>query len=145
MHYFKLDSFSMQFCALRDIKAGEQLFYSYCEPDSNLEQRRAEIAPYGFVCECPACVNATPETDKPRNTFWTQIALFEKKVASSSAGLGETGVENAVVKEGLDAEFQFVTLLKVICLAYVKLGNMTDSAKHGVLVEAFQRCYTDVD
>ena len=146
MHYFKLNSFSMQFCALKDIKAGEQLFYSYCEPDRNLEQRRAEIAPYGFVCECPACVNATPETDKLRNTFANQIALLEKKLASSS-GLGETAIENAVklekamVKEGLDAEFEFVLLLKVICVAYAKLGKMTDSAKYRVLMDSFQRCY----
>jgi hypothetical protein len=63
-YYFKLNSFSMQFYALRDIKAGEQLFYSYCEPDGNLAHRQAELAPYGFVCKCPACVNATPKLGK---------------------------------------------------------------------------------
>ena len=59
--YFKLNSFSMQFYARRDIKAGDQLFYSYCLAHGNLAERQAELAPYGFVCKCAAaCVNATP-------------------------------------------------------------------------------------
>jgi len=140
----------MQFYAVRDIKAGEQLFFSYCEPDGSLAERQAELAPYGFVCKCPACVNATPETDKLRNTFGTQIALFEKKLASSS-GLGEVAVEKAVrlekamVKDGLDGEVQFVALLRVICSAYAKLGKMAESRKYGLLVETYKNCHKGVD
>jgi len=139
----------MQFYAIKDIKAGEQLFYSYCEPDSNLAQRRAEIAPYSFVCKCPACVNATSATDKLRNTFRTQIEKFEEKLASSSR-LDKTAVYNAVrlekdmVKEGLDVEPQFVTLLTAICSAYARLGKTAESKKYGLLVEAFKSCYKDV-
>ena len=103
MPSIKLNSFSMRFYAIRDIKAGEQLLYSHCKLDGSLAQRQGRTR---AVCKWPACVNATPETDKLRDTFGTQI----KKKHVSSTGLDETAVENAVrlekamVKEGLHIE-----------------------------------------
>jgi hypothetical protein len=147
LYYFRLNSFSIQFYATRDIKAGEQLFYSYCLAASTVAERRTQIAPYGFVCECPACVNATPETDNLRKTFGSQIALFKKMAGGDSNIINETAVEDAVkldkdmVKEGLDADPQYLTLLMAICMANEKLGKLEEAEKYGVLVESFRKCF----
>src|SRR6266540_4973142 len=74
---FKVASFSFQTIAMRDIKAGEQLFYAYCGLERTKAERQTELAPYGFSCNCPACVNATPATDKLRKTFIDQISRHD--------------------------------------------------------------------
>ena len=134
----------MQFYAVRDIKAGEQLFYSYCRP-TNLAQRKAELAPYDFICQCPACLNATPETDELRDTFTSRIAPLKSLIENASfdeATLTEAiKLEKEMVKEGLDVEFEFVTLLTAICLMCGKLGRLEESEKYGVLVESFNNCF----
>ena len=140
----------MQFYALQDVKPGEQLFYAYCSTNGTLAQRQAEIAPYGFVCKCPACVNATPETDKLRSTYETQIALITTMVGGSSK-INEATLEDAVrlekdmVNEGLDIDYHFVELLEAICLGYAKLGKLEEYEKYGVLVEAYRRASKNVE
>jgi hypothetical protein len=110
----------MQFYATRDIEAGEQLFYSYCAADRTVAERQTELAPYSFVCKCPVCVNATPETDKLRTTFEAQIQAFRNIVLNSESKINQTmlkkalRLEKAMIKEGLDTELQFVVLLEVI-------------------------------
>jgi len=118
----------MRFYAIRDIKAGEQLFYSYCAADNSLATRRTELAPCSFVCKCPACVNATPETDKLRTTFKAQIQAFRNAALNSQ--ISQTmlkkalKLEKAMIKEGLDIELPFALLLEVISAAYEKLGKV---------------------
>jgi len=131
----------MQFYALRDIKAGEQLFYSYCYIKSNLADRQAELAPYGFVCKCPACLNATPETDKLRSTIETEIPRVAELLAQSpEAALEEAlRLEELCVEEGLDVDPQFVLLALAIRLAYGRLGRREESEKYGCLVEALYK------
>ena len=70
---YSTPSFSFQCSALVDIKAGEQLFYSYCGVDQPVADRQVELAPYDIVCSCPACTHwhATPETDKLRTEYGT--------------------------------------------------------------------------
>jgi hypothetical protein len=134
----------MQFHAIRDIKAGDQLFFSYCSARGSVAERSAKLAPYGFVCKCPACINATPETDKLRNTFEAQIDALRKMVTGSQcdeAALKDAlRLEQDMVKEGLDAHLAFVALITLIYLAYVKLGRLMEGERYGVLVEEFQRC-----
>ena len=121
-YYFKLSSFSVQFFALRDIKAGEQLFYSYCSGESARAQRQVELAPYGFVCKCLACVNAIPEADKLRNTFGPQTTLISKMVLEKPSRVNETALQDAIrlakdmVREGLDRRYEYVGLLASISL-----------------------------
>lgn len=134
----------MQFYAVRDIKAGDQLFYCYCPTDCNLAERRAELAPYGFVCKCTVCINATSETDKLRNTFEAQVTALRFTFLSSQ--VNETTLEDALrleraaIKEGLDAHFAFKSLVVVIFLVYTKLGRMEEGAKYGMMVGQFQEC-----
>lgn len=62
---FDVASFSLQFYARRKIKAGEQLFYSYHGDSLNsVKERQKVLEPYGVVCKCPLCANATPESDR---------------------------------------------------------------------------------
>ncbi|KAF8800126.1 SET domain-containing protein [Phlegmacium glaucopus] len=54
---FCIPSFSMQFVAVADIKAGEQIVYSYCMGSTECSKaiRAEQLLPYGIVCTCPAC------------------------------------------------------------------------------------------
>ena len=73
---FSTSSFSLQFIALKAIKAGGQLFYSYVSTSECAEVRQKRLAPYGIICECHACANATPQSDSlhlwcPHSSFLT--------------------------------------------------------------------------
>jgi len=53
---FDIPTFALHVITKRAIKAGEQLFYCYCEANQSVKERQRELAPYGFVCQCEACV-----------------------------------------------------------------------------------------
>ena len=145
--YFKLNSFSVQFFALRDIKAGDQLFYPYCLTDRSLAQRQADLKQHGFTCKCPGCLNATPETDKLRTTFKAQIAFYQEKIGRpkiDKTALEEVlNFEKEVLKEGLDADDEYLLLLMTISAGYSKLGNREESSKYNALMEKFRKFITD--
>lgn len=145
-YHFELDSFSIQFHALRDIKAGEQLLYAYSCCNSTVAGRQIEHASYGFVCKCPACVNATPKTDRLRQQYQGQIDFLTTALEKSlkvDEFLLRTAVdlEKEVDKEGLRGDVRFVKLLRAISLAYTKLGKPKKSAKYGVLADTLQNCF----
>ncbi|KAF8886420.1 hypothetical protein CPB84DRAFT_1787544 [Gymnopilus junonius] len=91
---FLVPSFSFQFFAQLDIKAGEQLFFSYCEIEQSKAERDAELAPYGIICSCPVCAHATPETDALRKEFKKRTRQYMVKIRQwiseydSAAGAG---------------------------------------------------------
>jgi hypothetical protein len=72
-----LASFSLQFYAVRDIKSGEEIFYSYTNEYAPAAERRKELEPYGFTCACKACSLATPESDKFRQNSAKQMKILE--------------------------------------------------------------------
>ena len=138
----------MQFYALRDIKAGDQLFYSYCLVSNSFAQRQADLVPYGFTCKCPGCLNAIPETDELRTTFGIKIAFFEETLLNRPkidkiALEGALSFEKEVLKEGLDANDEYLTLLMAISAGYSKLGKGEESRKYSALVEKFRKFMTD--
>ncbi|TFK28252.1 SET domain-containing protein [Coprinopsis marcescibilis] len=69
---------SRSFCVLlvcrRPIKSGEELFISYCDVNSPTAQRQAALKPYGFQCDCRACVGNKSKTqgqsNNVRQTIW---------------------------------------------------------------------------
>ena len=63
---FNIPSFSIQFIATKEIKAGEQIFFSYCGKELSAAERKEKLARYGVICQCSACVNATPAKDQLR-------------------------------------------------------------------------------
>ena len=128
---FDIPTFSLWFIAQRDIKAGEQFFYCYCQADRSVKERRRQLATYGFVCQCKACVNATPESDKLREEkndrlqkiFDEEEAMFANPRFSIRSLDPLLELEKEIVKEGLDFGEKFVELLIIIFQAYGKLKN----------------------
>jgi len=131
---FKVPSFSFQAVAVRDIRAGEQLFYAYCGLNRTKTERQTDLVRYGFSCNCPACVNATPATDKLRKTFIDQISRHDAWIkqpewtndALSSALL----LEAEIVAEGMDIAIEFLTLLTAIYVSFSRLGRKAEMAKY---------------
>jgi len=122
---FKLASFSSQFSATRDIKAGEQLSYAYCRLGQFASERQAELDPYGFVCKCSACVNATPESDKFRKTFEAkviQVTSLMKRDPNIRLLQSLLKFEQEMIREGLDGLMEFLTLAMVISVIYTRNG-----------------------
>lgn len=122
---FATPSFSFQCSALVDIKAGEQLFYSYCGADQPVAGRQAELAPYGIVCSCPACTHASPETDKLR-TEYREIAMDYIRVLKSKVTSGRRVAESAIepvmhFKDALFKEgFHYTSEYKAVILLLQK-------------------------
>ncbi|CAK5266075.1 unnamed protein product [Mycena citricolor] len=50
-----LQSFSVSMYALRDVRAGEEIFNQYIDVLAPREVRRAQLARYGFECTCRHC------------------------------------------------------------------------------------------
>jgi len=131
---FKVPSFSFQAVAVRDIRAGEQLFCAYCGLNRTKTERQTDLVRYGFSCNCPACVNATPATDKLRKTFSNQISRYNASVKQpmwnddslSSVLL----LEAEMIAEGLDCTIEFCSLLTVIHMSFSRLGRRADMAKY---------------
>ncbi len=140
---FKLASFSVQFCATRDISAGQQLFHSYCPLDESASERQAYLAPYGFTCKCPACVNATPKSDTLRKTFFSGIKFFngllEKDDRLTRLDLEAILLfEQDLIKEGLHGLPQVESLLITISTICSECGMTTEAEKYRVLIESYK-------
>lgn len=127
---FDTASFTLQYIAIRDIKAGEQLFYAYCNPMQPVKGRQDGLGRYKFVCKCTACENATPESDQLRERYginekmssrWKEVLLGSKFKGDSLESL--LGMEEEMMKEGLDFWMPFPRLLDAIAEVYIKLGN----------------------
>jgi len=124
-------TFSLQVIAERDIKSGSQLFYCYCQPDRSVKERQRQLATYGFVCICKACVNATPESDKLREEMEDRIEKigdeYEEMFANPLFNIRSLDplvkLEKDIIKEGLDFGTPFMNLLYFIMKGYIKLGD----------------------
>ncbi|KDR74751.1 hypothetical protein GALMADRAFT_70265, partial [Galerina marginata CBS 339.88] len=147
---FDVASFSLQFFAIKDLKAGDELFYGYCNIYAPYAERRESLGRYGIVCKCPACVNSTPTSESFRRTFIQRIKKIKQEVEEWQAETVK-GFESAVatptlereavlakvltlqkqlVEEGLDASDHYAVIFMVLYQLYVQLGKMrrADSA-----------------
>lgn len=128
----------MQYTAIRDIKAGEQLFYAYCNPMQPVKERQNDLEKYMFVCKCTACENATPESDKLREKYGIdekKMSSGWKKVLSGTEFKGDSlksllNMEKEIMKAGLDFWMPFPVLLNAIAEVYVKLGDHTKASQY---------------
>ncbi|KAJ3515324.1 hypothetical protein NLJ89_g1835 [Agrocybe chaxingu] len=135
---FKLSSFSLQSSASKDIKAGEELFYSYCPVLQTAADRRKDLAPYGFECKCPACLHATPATDKLRAEFLDRIRrvvqAWSEKCKSPVHDITMLDplleLQKDVTREGLDSQGQYPFLTEVIATAYMSLGMVGQAQRY---------------
>ncbi|KAJ3515317.1 hypothetical protein NLJ89_g1838 [Agrocybe chaxingu] len=140
---FALSSFSMQFTALREIKAGEQLFYSYCGMFQSAADRQKELAPYGFECKCAACVNATPARDKLRIEFQDKVALLVLEGSRNTSDRNFLNrllqYEKEVVAEGLDSQSRYRFVVAFIGLIQTTLGMHREAKRYLELEEAWKK------
>ncbi|KAJ3515322.1 hypothetical protein NLJ89_g1833 [Agrocybe chaxingu] len=135
--WFKRSSFSMQITAIKDIKAGEELFSSYCDLLQSAAGRKAALAIYRFECKCAFCLHATPITDQLRGEFAVRVRRLTKQCEGwiRAPRVDATildpvlQLEKDVIKEGLDTQPPYRLLLGVIQVLYTKLG-MREKAKH---------------
>lgn len=77
MFNFSLSSFSMQFHAMCDIKAGEEIFYAYTNIYLPAAHHCKKLESYGFTCACTACSHATLESDKFHGSTAKKIKIIE--------------------------------------------------------------------
>ncbi|KIM46892.1 hypothetical protein M413DRAFT_422389 [Hebeloma cylindrosporum] len=66
---FDLPTLSITFAAVRDIKKGEQIVYSYTDIYQPAAARQQDVAKYSFRCKCKACIGYTSDIDKFRATY----------------------------------------------------------------------------
>ena len=138
-------SMSLRVIAERDIEAGDQFFYCYCQPNRSVKERRRQLATYGFVCQCQACVNATPESDEIREEMNDRI----RKIIDEKAGLFANPrfsirslgpllkLEEEIVKEGLDFGSLFSNLLWTILKGYRETNSIAGEMEY---IHKFNRC-----
>jgi hypothetical protein len=139
----------MVFMASRDIKAGEQIFYSYCGTQQSASDRKAELAPYDIAqCICTACVNATPETDALHKTFSARVKEYKSQSVTWERlpkgrklpveTLDEMlRYQKAVVKEGLNIhDIYWTEFIPALATAFRKAGKPTEEM---VVIREFMR------
>jgi len=126
---------------MRDIKAGEEIHYTYCDPFLPVAGRRENLAPYGITCSCRACSTASPESDEFRQTCLQNAERYLKIYELAlELGEGKEDIKKKVVRpaaelrgrmqeEGLgDMSEQFVGVTILLHKAYTKVG-MEEEAK----------------
>ncbi|EDR10226.1 uncharacterized protein LACBIDRAFT_316886 [Laccaria bicolor S238N-H82] len=136
-HRFEMASLSFELRAIRDIRQGEELFYSYCDIFRTKIERAEELAPYGIVCACPACVGATKETDLLRSELAKRV---EKIQADHHVWMKDQSRPNVLAaslkliaeieKEGLSGAPSFTSLLGMVANVYVESDNMNSAMKY---------------
>lgn len=138
---FSIPSFSNQIFAIRDIKAGEEILYPYCDPLLPATERRDKLAPYGFTCTCRACSTASPESDNFRRTCQENVTRYQR-IYDLSLELGEgtddltkkvllpaAELRDRMVEEGLGGMSEaFVGVTVLLHKVYTKL-EMEEEAK----------------
>jgi hypothetical protein len=134
---FATPSFSFQCSALVDIKAGEQLFYSYCRVDQPAAERQVGLAPYSLVCSCLACKHATPETDKLRTEYrkiamdyiinqnypWNRVSVSARRGAVAEKAVEPVvKFKDALIKEGFHYTSEYKGMICVLQNFYEDIG-----------------------
>ncbi|KAF9546664.1 hypothetical protein CPC08DRAFT_769613 [Agrocybe pediades] len=126
---FDLASFSSSAIATKDIKAGEQLFHSYCSVENSAATRRSQLARYEFVCKCLSCVNATPASDKFRSEYGDLALASGQWVVDPRTYIQQAlKLREDMLDEGLEGTFLYVYLLRSIYVMFRNLG-MADFEK----------------
>lgn len=126
---FDIPTFSLQIVALRDIEANQQLFHCYSKLNLSVKDRQRQLATYGFECQCKACVNATPASDKLREEMDDRIQKIVEEFLAKSKSRPSIGsldsllkLHKEIVEEGLDFGPNFDSLFCIIFQTYGKLG-----------------------
>ncbi|KAF6762569.1 hypothetical protein DFP72DRAFT_1060822 [Ephemerocybe angulata] len=142
--HFDPETFNISYTAMRDIKAGHQIFLSYVGGGGTCTRRKQAMTRYNFVCSCSACTDATQETDKLRLEFRPRIESLAgpsakvQSVAQAKALLGSTiQLKKALEKEGLDNEPHFMNVWFALQALYMKTGDVGNAELCGKRAAAY--------
>jgi hypothetical protein len=136
---FDVKSFATQLRAIVDIKAGDEIFWSYCSeiPDTAAD-RQTFLAHYGFQCTCTLCTTSIYEHLKRK-----LLASDQKIDKSYEAWLKDlTLPDDHVIKpslvwmslmeqHGLRLGMSYYRHLDVVVRSFIALGDLENSMKHG--------------
>ncbi|PPR03555.1 hypothetical protein CVT26_006097 [Gymnopilus dilepis] len=129
---FSVASVSFQFYAMVDIKAGQELFYSFCETNVSAAERRKKLAPYGITCHCDACEHATKQTDKLRQEYQSKTSRLlralnwqrrEGKKVAQTAIDPIIKLKDALAKEGLGYTHEYKCIVVILAQVLEELGK----------------------
>ncbi|KAF9474385.1 SET domain-containing protein [Pholiota conissans] len=143
---FDIAAFAFVFTAVLDIKAGEQIFYPYCNIEASVAVRRRQLAPYGIVCECRVCTNATPESDKFREEYRSStVELFAQAQQVMTGKSWPTNDEfrellifqKAAIEEGLHAVSAYQGILGALTFAHMGRGHVAKVQELQVKMQKF--------
>ena len=116
---FSRPSFSLRFTAVRNVRKGEQLFYSYTSPTASAHDRQKSLAPYGIVfMQCLRLCHSRVRSSSPRGRSAYQTLLqAERGIDASSWKFVPRKsltcvfvLKQAIQKEGLETEVDFILL-----------------------------------
>ncbi|KAF9546662.1 SET domain-containing protein [Agrocybe pediades] len=140
VHDFDLVSFSYSFKASKDIAAGEQLFYSYCDANASASVRRSQLAPYGVVCKCLSCINATPASDKIRMEFNDRINDCAKWILDPRANIHHAlKLRQDMVDEGLEGQLTYAYCVNFISGFYLLMEEPIKAQRFQAEFEKYNR------
>ncbi|KAG5641993.1 hypothetical protein DXG03_003822 [Asterophora parasitica] len=137
---FDIPSFSFQLRATRNIKAGDEIFVSYCNVLEPAADRQEYLASYGITCACTSCTPDTIASDKRRLALRASIDAIDDDFDTWLAdplladnytikiSLRWIGV---IEQEALEASDAYRHHLHAIVRAYVALGDGENAVKYG--------------
>ncbi|KAF5331659.1 hypothetical protein D9611_007632 [Ephemerocybe angulata] len=132
--HFDPDTFNLSYTAMRDIKAGDQIYLSYVPATATRTHRRQGFGRYKFVCRCSACTDATQETDKLRLDFGLLIDSLPGhsakllSMAQAKASLPTIiQLKEALEKEGLDNEPRFMQVWFTLEMLYTNIQDVENA------------------
>lgn len=130
--------------AVVDIPPNTQIHLSYEKPYQSLEERRAKLASYGFVCSCPACGSDAEASEIRRSRMVVLDARIRVgKRQQWKADIPKAALEllRLVKEEGLMGE-ALALAYHDVAVGYVKHGRMDLALRYAVKELEFGiKCY----
>ncbi|QDS74011.1 hypothetical protein FKW77_008881 [Venturia effusa] len=112
--------------AVVDIPPNTQIRLSYETPYQQLEERRAKLASYGFVCSCPACGSDAEASEMRRTRMVTldaRIRVSKRQHWKADTPKAALELLRLVKEEGLMGE-ALALAYHDVAVGYVKHGRM---------------------
>lgn len=134
---------------MRDITTDEEITITYCDVLWSASQRAAFLGPYGFRCDCHACLSPTTESDTLRTNLTRRLEVLQglcdkpdntdsqkKRVLLHMVKLVE-----AVEKDGLFVSQLYVYLLTLISQVSFQVNDAAVNWKYGGRLQKINRAF----
>ncbi|KAL1686704.1 hypothetical protein GGG16DRAFT_63679 [Schizophyllum commune] len=128
-HFFDVKWFAMVLRPVRPIKAGEEICISYFAGGCpSYEERKAEIASYGFECKCEACLDPVA-SDARRLEIATPLESQLQRGDISGALKATLGRIALIRREGLEELKQYKSLYLQLEMTFRLMGDLARAAE----------------